>query len=114
MINRIIQHPRNVITEAEGDLLWQFRFSLVDDGAALPKFLLCVDWSSASETAQATELLSHWRSRSRITITDALRLLGGERAYRRRAVRVFAVETLKRCTDEELVLYLLQLVMAVK
>ena len=43
------------LSEAEGDLLWQFRFSLVDDGAALPKFLLCVDWSSASETAQATE-----------------------------------------------------------
>jgi len=114
ILNKIIQHPRNVITEAEGDMLWQFRFSLVDDGGALPKFLLCVDWSSNDETVQATELLSHWRSRSRITITDALRLLGGENAYRRRAVRGFAVDTLRRCTDEELVLYLLQLVMAVK
>ena len=96
------------------DLLWRFRFSLVDNRKALTKFLLAVEWGVESEVIQAAELLSQWRMRSPIEVTDALRLLGKNVAFRTSLVRTYAIETLAASPDDELVLYLLQLVQALK
>jgi len=96
------------------DLLWRFRFSLVDNRKALTKFLLAVEWDVESEVVQAAELLSQWRMRSPIEVTDALRLLGKNVAFRTSLVRTYAIETLAASPDDELVLYLLQLVQALK
>ncbi len=63
------------------DLLWRFRFSLVDNRRALTKFLLAVDWTVESEVVQAAELLEQWRKRSPIEVTDALKLLGRNVAF---------------------------------
>jgi len=118
-LSEIISSPSRHPTNEERDLLWRFRFHLVDDRRALSKFLLAVDWSQPSEVVQAAELLEQWRSRSPIEVTDALRLLGkdvSDRAGTRHAglVREYAIETLDKAEDGELRLYLLQLVQAIK
>ena len=51
---------------------------------------------------------------SDIEIGDALELLGPGQAFRDRRVRGFAVRQISRADDEELMLYLLQLVQALK
>eukprot|EP00520_Triparma_pacifica_P017482 CAMPEP_0118646972 /NCGR_PEP_ID=MMETSP0785-20121206/8356_1 /TAXON_ID=91992 /ORGANISM="Bolidomonas pacifica, Strain CCMP 1866" /LENGTH=1145 /DNA_ID=CAMNT_0006539031 /DNA_START=160 /DNA_END=3594 /DNA_ORIENTATION=- len=113
-IRRILARPSDYLTSSEKDLLWRFRFSLVDDKKALCKFLLSVDWKQATEVIQAAELLNQWRKRAPIDITDALKLLSGSDGFRRTIVREYAVETLAGCSDKELSMFLLQLVMAIK
>jgi len=86
----------------------------VDNRRALTKFLLAVDWTVESEVVQAAELLEQWRKRSPIEVTDALRLLGKQVAYQTNLVRAYAIDTLAAAPDDELSLYLLQLVQALK
>jgi len=80
-LERIIGSPSYHLSTEEKDLLWKFRFSLVDNRRALTKFLLAVDWSCESEVVQAAELLDQWRKRSPIEVTDALKLLGRNVAF---------------------------------
>ena len=87
-LERIINSPNHHLTTEEKDLLWKFRFSLVDNRRALTKFLLAVDWSVESEVVQAAELLEQWRKRSPIEVTDALKLLGRNVAFQTGLVRV--------------------------
>ncbi|KAJ3348201.1 Phosphatidylinositol (PI) 3-kinase [Kappamyces sp. JEL0680] len=101
--------PTKPLTDQEKDLLWKFRFYLTRDKKALTKFLKCVIWSDPVESKQAIELLSLWVA---IDVEDGLELLGPE--FTDHAVRSFAVNQLKRAEDEELQLYLLQLVQALK
>lgn len=110
----IIASPSYHPTREEKDLLWRFRFSLVDNRRALAKFLLAVDWTVESEVVQAAELLEQWRRRAPIMVTDALKLLGKQVAYQTNLVRAYAIDTLATAPDEELSLYLLQLVQALK
>jgi len=110
----IIESPSYHPTREEKDLLWRFRFSLVDNRKALTKFLLAVDWTVDSEVVQAAELLEQWRKRSPIEVTDALKLLGKNVAFQTSLVRSYAIDTLAAAPDSELRLYLLQLVQALK
>lgn len=111
---QIIDSPSHHPTREEKDLLWRFRFSLVDNRRALTKFLVAVDWSVESEVVQAAELLEQWRKRSPIEVTDALKLLGKHVAFQTNLVRDYAIDTLANAPDSELRLYLLQLVQALK
>jgi len=113
-IAAIIASPSHHLTREEQDLLWRFRFSLVDNRKALTKFLLAVDWTMEAEVVQAAELLAQWRNRSPIEVTDALKLLGKHVAFQTNLVRSYAIDTLARSSDAELSLYLLQLVQALK
>ena len=113
-LERIVGSPSYHLSTEEKDLLWRFRFSLVDNRRALTKFLLAVDWTVESEVVQAAELLEQWRKRSPIEVTDALKLLGRNVAFQTSLVRSYAIETLSEAPDEELRLYLLQLVQALK
>ena len=110
-LNAIIASPSHYPTREEKDLLWRFRFSLVDNHRALSKFLLAVDWTVESEVVQAAELLEQWR---RLDIPDALKLLGKHVAFQTNLVRQYAIDTLATAPDVELRLYLLQLVQALK
>ena len=110
----IIDSPSYHLSREEKDLLWRFRFSLVDNRKALTKFLLAVDWTVDSEVVQAAELLEQWRKRSPIEVTDALKLLGKNVAFSTSLVRSYAIDTLAAAPDSELRLYLLQLVQALK
>lgn len=110
----IIESPSLHPSREEKDLLWRFRFSLVENRRALTKFLLAVDWTVESEVVQAAELLEQWRKRSPIEVTDALKLLGKHVAFQTNLVRDYAIDTLATAPDSELRLYLLQLVQALK
>ena len=113
-LGQIIDSPSHHLTREQRDLLWRFRFSLVDNRRALTKFLVAVDWTVESEVVQAVELLDQWRKRSPIEVTDALKLLGKNVAFQTGLVRDYAIETLASAPDSELRLYLLQLVQAIK
>jgi phosphatidylinositol 3-kinase len=113
-LESIIASPSYHPTREEKDLLWKFRFSLVDNRRALTKFLLAVDWTVDSEVVQAAELLEQWRKRSPIEVSDALKLLGKHVAFQTSLVRSYAIDTLAAAPDSELRLYLLQLVQALR
>lgn len=97
--------PTKILSSEEKDLLWKFRFYLTREKKALTKFVKCVIWTDPVESKQAAELLSIWIS---IDTEDALELLC--KAFTDKNVRAFAVDQLRRADDQELLLYLLQLV----
>ncbi|KIL59571.1 hypothetical protein M378DRAFT_1000569 [Amanita muscaria Koide BX008] len=102
--------PSQQLSLEEKDLIWKFRFYLTREKRGLTKFLKSVTWRDASEVKQAVEeLLPQW---TEIDIDDALELLGPGTVDSR--VRAFAVRQLSRADDDELLLYLLQLVQALK
>ncbi|CAL1715935.1 unnamed protein product [Somion occarium] len=110
-LNEIMNYaPSQPLTSEEKDIIWKFRFYLTRDKRGLTKFLKSVTWRDPSEVKQAVEeLLPQW---TEIDIDDALELLGPGTVDSR--VRAFAVKQLDRADDEELLLYLLQLVQALK
>ncbi|KAH0833172.1 kinase-like domain-containing protein [Lanmaoa asiatica] len=102
--------PSQSLTSEEKDLIWKFRFYLARDKRGLTKFLRSVTWRDPSEVKQAVEeLLPMW---TEVDTDDALELLGPGTVDSR--VRAFAVRQLNRADDDELMLYLLQLVQALK
>lgn len=102
--------PSQQLTSEEKDLIWKFRFYLARDKRGLTKFLKSVTWRDSSEVKQAVEeLLPQW---TEIDTDDALELLGPGTLDSR--VRAFAVKQLSRADDDELLLYLLQLVQSLK
>lgn len=72
-LESITNSSNHHLSTEEKDLLWEFRFSLVDDQQALTTFLLAVDWRVDSEVVQAAEFLEQRRKRSPIGLTDARR-----------------------------------------
>ncbi|CDO77014.1 hypothetical protein BN946_scf184298.g41 [Trametes cinnabarina] len=110
-LSKILNYaPSQPLTSEEKDLIWKFRFYLTRDKRGLTKFLKSVTWRDPSEVKQAVEeLLPQW---TEIDIDDALELLGPSTVDSR--VRAYAVKQLNRADDEELYLYLLQLVQALK
>lgn len=101
--------PLEEITSHERDDIWKFRYFLLRDKRALTKFVKCVNWKNQREARQAAPLLDKW---AEVDVDDALELLGPH--FDHPVVRSYAVERLKKADDEELQLYLLQLVQALK
>jgi phosphatidylinositol 3-kinase len=110
-LEQVIEAPGYDLTNEQKDLLWRFRYSLTDNKQALTKFIMCVDWNEESEAKQATELLQKWVA---IDFAAALKLLGKEPEFKNVVVRHYAVTTLQRASDDELMDYLLQLVQALR
>ncbi|CEP14473.1 hypothetical protein [Parasitella parasitica] len=109
-LNSIMGYPpTQKLTPEEKDLVWKFRFYLTREKRALTKFLKCVVWTDHTEVRQAVDLLPLWVD---IDVDDALELLGKE--FENRSVRSYAVNQLRKADDEDLFLYLLQLVQALK
>ncbi|RYE96300.1 MAG: hypothetical protein EOO41_04750, partial [Methanobacteriota archaeon] len=73
------------------------------------QFLLAVDWDVEEDVRETGQLLAKWVP---IDIEDAIRLLAPDFPYR--SVREFAVRALSSASDDDLVLYLLQLVQALR
>ncbi|KAF9894558.1 Phosphatidylinositol (PI) 3-kinase [Aspergillus nanangensis] len=101
--------PTQDLTAEEKDLVWRFRYYLTREKRALTKFVKSVNWRDVGESHQAVEILPKW---TEIDVDDALELLGP--TFDNAAVRSYAVERLRKADDEELLLYLLQLVQALK
>jgi phosphatidylinositol 3-kinase len=101
--------PTQELNGDEKDLIWKFRHHLTRDRRALTKFIKSVNWQDQSEARQAVQILPKWTA---IDVDDALELLGP--TFDNPAVRAYAVDRLRKADDEELLLYLLQLVQALK
>ncbi|XP_065671511.1 phosphatidylinositol 3-kinase catalytic subunit type 3 isoform X3 [Hydra vulgaris] len=109
-LTKIIEYaPTANLTSEEKDLIWQFRFYLSTNKKALTKFLKCVNWNHTLEAKQALDLLYKWEP---IDAVDALELLTPH--FTNKVVRQYAVSRLKQSSDEDLQLYLLQLVQALQ
>ncbi|XP_053405628.1 phosphatidylinositol 3-kinase catalytic subunit type 3-like [Mercenaria mercenaria] len=109
-LNTIVGYPpTKQMTSEEQDLVWKYRFYLSSQKKALTKFLKCVNWSQSQEVKQALELLSAWNP---MDVEDALELLTP--TFSHPAVRKYAINRLRQADDEDLLLYLLQLVQALK
>lgn len=110
MLNVIVAYPATVqLSNEEQDLVWKFRFYLSNQKKALTKFLKCVNWKASGEVRQAIVMLQRWAP---MDVEDALELLSPN--FTHPAVRRYAVSRLKQAPDEDLLLYLLQLVQALK
>ncbi|CAF1354755.1 unnamed protein product [Rotaria sp. Silwood1] len=101
--------PGQYLSIEEQDLVWKYRFFLSQHKKALAKFLQCVHWDKQEEVKQALDLLQQWVT---MDTDDALELLGP--TYHHPKVRSYAVSRLRQASDEDLLLYLLQLVQALR
>ena len=101
--------PTHILSPEEKDLVWKFRHHLTRDKRALTKFVKSVNWHDHSESRQAVQILNKW---TEVDVDDALELLGP--TFDNPAVRAYAVDRLRKSDDDELLLYLLQLVQALK
>lgn len=100
------------ISEQERKEIWEMRYECmmhIPDG--LPCLLYCVEWNSRDEVAEVIRILNEW-PQNKMPVERALELL--DYAYADSYVRRFAVDCLKEIKDEDLQLYLLQLVQAIK
>lgn len=102
----------NDISEQESKEIWERRFDCMRyQPDALPCLLYCVEWNNRDEVAEVTRILNDW-PQDKMSVERTLELL--DYAYADFFVRRFAVECLKKIKDEDLQLYLLQLVQAIK
>ncbi|XP_072937916.1 phosphatidylinositol 3-kinase catalytic subunit type 3 [Epargyreus clarus] len=105
----VVAAPARPLAADEQDLLWKFRFYLSSHRRALTKFLECVNWNRPGEVRQALSMMKQWAP---MDVEDALELLTPK--FTHPAVRKYAISRLKQAPDEDLLLYLLQLVQALK
>ncbi|PSN34153.1 hypothetical protein C0J52_10044 [Blattella germanica] len=102
--------PLHEMHDQERKIIWSLRYDCLHHvPQLLPTLLDCVEWNDHTEVSEVTMLLQHW---PKLPIEKALELL--DYAYADQAVRSFAVQCLKDISDEDLFLYLLQLVQALK
>uniref|UniRef100_A0A8C7XIS5 Phosphatidylinositol 3-kinase catalytic subunit type 3 n=1 Tax=Oryzias sinensis TaxID=183150 RepID=A0A8C7XIS5_9TELE len=109
-LNIIVSYPpTKQLSSEEQDLVWKFRYYLTTQEKALTKFLKCVNWDLPQEAKQALELLGKWKP---MDVEDSLELLSSH--FTNPTVRRYAVARLQQAEDEDLLMYLLQLVQALK
>ena len=116
-LQKIVDTPHGTTAALQGedrDLLYIFRYSLTDNKRALTKVLMSIDWDVTREVAEVGPLLDLWRSKAPIDLAEALKLLGKERAFQDERVRQYAIDILNTASDEEVNLFLLQLVQALR
>ncbi|XP_076360353.1 phosphatidylinositol 4,5-bisphosphate 3-kinase catalytic subunit beta isoform-like isoform X1 [Tachypleus tridentatus] len=102
--------PLHQMHEQDKDLLWFLRQDCLHKFPhSLPKLLCCLKWNDRHDVSQVTALLQGWQL---LPPEEALELL--DYAYADQNVRNFAVKCLEQISDENLSLYLLQLVQALK
>lgn len=108
-LNRIINYPPGTqLTAHEKGSIWKYRYYLINNKKALTKLLKSTNLTEETERTEVLELMDSW---AEIDIDDAIELLGSY--YKNISVRAYAVNRLKKASDKELELYLLQLVQAV-
>ncbi|KAM3722127.1 Phosphatidylinositol 3-kinase catalytic subunit type [Dirofilaria immitis] len=109
-LERIIQSPpTHTITTEERDLIWKFRYFLRNNRKALLKFVRLVPWHKSEEAAYGLLLVNDW---SPLEASDALELLSP--TFRHIELRRYAVSRLSHSKPEHILLYLPQLVQALK
>uniref|UniRef100_A0A915AJ48 Phosphatidylinositol 3-kinase catalytic subunit type 3 n=2 Tax=Parascaris univalens TaxID=6257 RepID=A0A915AJ48_PARUN len=109
-LQNIIQMPSShAISVEQRDLIWKFRYYLKNNRKALTKFVRSVNWEESEEASQALQLILSWQP---VDAGDALELLSP--AFLDGRVRRYAVSRLAHASPEQILLYLPQLVQALK
>lgn len=109
LLNKIISGPPGTkLTDHEKGLVWKYRYYLSNNKKALTKLLQSTNFSEDSEVKEVLDLLEIW---AEIDMDDTIELLGPR--YTNISVRSYAVNRLRKASDYELELYLLQLVQSV-
>lgn len=103
------QDPLAPVHEQDKQLMWFLRYDCLELPHSLPKLLLSLHWGQHRDVALMQALLQIWKL---LKPEQALELL--DYSYPDTFVRSFAVRCLHQMSDEELSLYLLQLVQALK
>ncbi|CAH0552655.1 unnamed protein product [Brassicogethes aeneus] len=110
ILNIIVSYPpTKQLSNEEQDHVWKFRFYLSTHKKALAKFLKCVNWNQPNEVRQALAMMEKW---ALMDVEDALELLSQN--FTHPEVRKYAIGRLQQAPDEDILLYLLQLVQALK
>lgn len=100
----------NDMHEQDRNAIWAKRHECMKfEPDGLPCLLYCVEWNDRNEVAEIVSLLQEWPI---LPVERALELL--DYAYADQYVRRYAVKCLRAIQDDELLLYLLQLVQAMK
>lgn len=118
------------LTPKERNLIWKFRFyllhTLVVNGNNeqynnfIVNFIKCIDWDDEFEVNEFLNVLRDFDSKSgepnlfiqELTIVDCLELLGEN--YQNKIVRSMAINRLRTATNEELEMFMVQLVQAIR
>lgn len=109
-LNKILDYSSvQQLSQYEKNLVWKFRYFLINNKKGLNKLLKSVNFNDEAERKEALKLIYKWVE---VDIEDALELLGPN--FKNITVRTYAVERLKKAHDNELELYLLQLVQALR
>ena len=110
-LEMIVNLPSSqVLTREQRDLVWKFRHYLRQFPKALNKYLRSVNWAQPQEVKMALALMNDWEL---IEAEDALELLSS--AFTHPAVRAYSVSRLlEAASPEQVLLYLPQLVQALK
>ncbi|XP_065339767.1 phosphatidylinositol 4,5-bisphosphate 3-kinase catalytic subunit beta isoform [Cloeon dipterum] len=102
--------PRAELHDQDKKSFWRLRHICMQEFPdMLPKLLDCLEWNDRQQVADAISLVKQWPI---LPAEKALELL--DYAYADQTVRSYAVECISKVSDEELSLYLLQLVQALK
>lgn len=97
------------MTTMEKDLVWNYRYYLQKDKNMLLKFYQSVAWQDPVESKQAIEIMESW---AQPDIHVVLELLGPN--VTNKSVRSYAVKQIQKTNLDNLKLYLLQIVQALK
>jgi phosphatidylinositol 3-kinase len=107
-LNKILGYSSvQELSQYEKNLVWKFRYFLINNKKGLNKLLKSINFNDENENKECLKLLRKWVE---IDIEDALELLGP--SFSNFTVRTYAVERLRKAHDDEIELYLLQLVQA--
>ena len=91
-------------------LTWRYRRQITNRPEAMPKFLKSVTWCRNQQVREAHRLVANWAKNKRPV--EAIELL--DERFGDQFVRRFAVEQLRKLSDNELLFVLPQLVQALK
>ena len=109
-LSEIMEYPpTTVLSGPELDLVWKHRKYLSRYKAGLTKFVKCINWDNEDQKKVGEEFLNKW---ALLDAENALELLGP--GFTVPEVRQYAVKRLRESSDGDLMLYLLQLVQALK
>ncbi|KAK0423940.1 hypothetical protein QR680_008420 [Steinernema hermaphroditum] len=109
-LETIIKMPSSQVMSVEQrDLIWKFRYYLQQNKKALTKFSRSVNWADSEEANQAIRIIKDWEP---IDPVDALELLSPD--FHNIQVRKYAVTRLEVTEVDKILLYLPQLVQALR
>ncbi|VUZ57520.1 unnamed protein product [Hymenolepis diminuta] len=99
------------LTPADSDVIWKYRFYLSNKHPeeALSKFIVAVQWDFGEQRKQAIELLKVW---PRLSSAERILELLTQPFSDLPVCRLYAVSRLQDASDEDIELYLYQLVQA--